>query len=405
MRTATAGYPPLSLTAAEQRELAARYGIDTVAEALAYDCFADAMALRRQLAHEAGTDITLVDYSHIHPYQHGSNERIEQSAEVLASTGCNGAARLQHICVIHADSMVSRRCMSLNARGDCVAMGATGRFGVPPGWIAEDKLTRAAPGTSKLRTRFVGPNGESGLVVSRFDGMTLHIDKAYKSTLPSRLIGVPGFDRSIATMHYMTARSCRILGVTAYNLQQIKINRLQHRPTLAHLDWLMRNHPGKTMAELIDHTTWAKSAIRQTGKIVGRRIAPGPSIDLEGSPNWQAAHPGAAWRNWTYLQSETERLTLKHLTGQKIDKVSDDTHAWKASAVAALARYKSAQCHGLSPENAAKRRHEIDTLLLARLAAIDAEDASLRCRYGMPPDRVPAQINFDVTYRTIALKA
>ena len=68
----------------------------------------------------------------------------------------------------------------------------------------------------------------------------------------------------------------------------------------------------------------------------------------------------------------------------------------------ALARYKVAQCHGLSPGNAAERRREIDTLLQTRLAAIDAEESNLRRRYGMPPDRVPGHLNFDVTYRTTA---
>ncbi|MBC7514687.1 MAG: hypothetical protein H7234_09680, partial [Herminiimonas sp.] len=171
---------------------------------------------------------------------------------------------------------------------------------------------------------------------------------------------------------------------------------------LVHLDWLMRENPGNTIGELIDHTTWAKRYIRETAEIVGRRAVPVPSLDLEGSQAWEAAHPGAAQRDWSYLQSETERLTFKHLTDQKIDKVDDASCSWRTSAAMALARYKVAQCHGLSPDDAARRRREIDTLLQTRLAAIDAEETSLRRRYGMPADRVPAHLNFDVTYRTIA---
>ncbi len=393
---------PLCLTAAQHAELAALYGDAVIAKALAHDCFANVAALRRQLAHEAKTEITLADYDHIAPFLPAGDDRIEQSVVSAAGSEPGAVASLERTSVVHADGAISQRSISRNARGECIALNASGRFGVPPGWTAEDKMSRGADGVLKLRTRFIGPAGESGVVVRSFDGTTLHLDKAYKSTLPTRLAGVPGFARPVATVNYMTARACRILGVTAQNLQQIKVNRLQHRPTLVHLDWLMRNNPGKSIAELIDHSTWAKTYIRQTAEIVGRRTAPGPAIEPEGSRAWQAAHPGAPRRDWSYLQRETERLTFKHLTRQKIVKVDDATGCWETSAAMALACYKAQQCEGLSPGEAARRSQEIDALLQARLAAIGAEESGLRSRYGMAPQRVPAQINFDVTYRTIA---
>ena len=395
-------HPRLSLSASEQAELASLYGNDAVADATAHDCFTNVAALRRQLAHEAKTEITPADYQWIDPFRPARGDHVEHSAEPTSGIGLHDIASLEHTSVTHADGTVSQRLVTVNAQGHCVALESTGRFGVPAGWIAEDAIRRTADGLAQLRTRFIGPNGESGVVVRSFDGTTLHLDKAYKSTLPTRLAGVPGFDRPVATVNYMTARACKLLGVTGQNLQQIKINRLQHRPALMHLDWLLRENPDQTIGELIDHTTWAKRYIRETAQIVGRRVLPIPLIDPEGSRAWKAAHPGAARRDWPYLQSETERLTFKHLTRQKIDKVDEASGSWRTSAAMALARYKVAQCHGLSPGNAAERRREIDTLLQTRLAAIDAEESNLRRRYGMPPDRVPGHLNFDVTYRTTA---
>ena len=397
--------PPLKaslvLSATEHAEMAALYGNEAVADAIANDSFADAAALRRQLAHEAKIEITLTDYHRIDPFCTAVGDFSRQSVQMASGDDLPEACSIVRISVTHADGVISQRWRTFNAHGKWIAFNAVGRFGLPTGWIAEDTVRRSSDAITQVRTRLIGPNGESGAVVRSFDGKTLHLDEAYKSTLPTRLAGVPGFDRSVATVNYLTARACRLLGVTAQNLQQIRINQLQHRPVLMHLDWLLRKYPDKSIGELIDHTTWAKSYIRETAAIVGRRVIPGPGIDAEGSPTWEAAHPGAAQRNWPYLQSETKRLTFKHLTRERIDQIDAASGAWKTSAATALARYKVAQCRGLSPVAASARMHEIDTLLQTRLAAISAEEAGLRRRYDLPADRMPEHLNFDVTYQTV----
>jgi hypothetical protein len=154
------------------------------------------------------------------------------------------------------------------------------------------------------------------------------------------------------------------------------------------------------MAELIDRTTWAKSYIRETGDIVGRRIVPVPKIDLEGSAAWYAAHPDAQPREWCYLQMEAERLTFKHVTGEKIDQVDNPTIPWQISAAMALGRYEARQCEGLSEPAAQTRVAEIKALLQKRLNALGAEGEALRSRYDMAADQVPQHFNFDVTYET-----
>ena len=326
--------------------LDAQFGAATVNSRLQHDVFPDIAALQRQLTHEAKIDITLDDYVGIEPF------------------------------------------------------GGVAAHGVPEGWRVVDRLSHDANGLTKLRSTLTGPNGESGMVVRSFDGHTLYLDKAYKSTLPTRLTGVPGFTRQVMTINYLTARSCRILGVTPKNLQRIKVNRLQHRAALAHLDWLMRKFPQSSMAQLIDHTTWARSYIRETAKIVGHVVQPAPTIDLQGDPTWIRKHPGATPRKWDYLAMETERLTIKHVTGQKLPRVDDALADWRTSATHAIATFKAQRCAGLGAAEADALTKKIDNMLTRRLDAIRNEEQALRTRYDLSEGTAPRHVNFDVTFRT-----
>ena len=326
--------------------LDAQFGAETVESRLRHDVFADLAALKRQLTHESKTEITLDEYHRIEP------------------------------------------------------LGGPAGQGVPPGWHLEDRITRDAGGLTKMRSTLTGPNGESGMIVRSFDGRTLYLDKAYKSTLPTRMTGVPGFDRPVTTINYLTARACRILGVTPENLQYIKVNRLQHKPALAHLDWLQRKYPESSMADLIQHTTWARSYIRETAAILGHAVQAAPAIDLEDGAAWSKAHPGAARRDWDYMTMETERLTIKHLTGQKLSRVDDASGDWRVSAEQALARFKAQRCTGLAEPETAALEADIDSRLTRRLDAIRLEDHALRTRYELPFGTAPRHVNFDVTFRT-----
>lgn len=367
----------LPLSDRDRCDLECRYGRSTVRRTMAYDAFASVDALRRQLAHENKPGISHAEFCRIDPYPATVTEPIAAAEPVDTA---------MHI----AD----------DASGAGLEMTARGRFGLPAGWHLDDKLVPGPAGLTKLRTRLTGPNGESGLIVRSFDGHTLHLDKAYKSTLPTRLEGLPGFDRPVSLINFLTARACRILGVTHDNLRAIKVNRLQHRPTLVHLEWLMRRHPGATIGALIGHTTWAKSYIRETADLLGQRVARAPGVVLEGSAAWRMAHPGAVRRDWNYLESETARLTLKNLTGQKVAKVDDPNLDWAQSAASALAYFKQQRCAGLARDAAAQVARDIDALLGKRLAAVAAEESGLRQRYGMARDEVPRHFNFDVIMPT-----
>ena len=372
--------------------LAAQFGAATVASRLAHDVFRDAEALKKQLAHESKTEITPEEYARIEPFG---------ACAKLAPAGAEKHGYLPDLRHAGAEATAGVVEARHDATGKLVDLHASGCLGVPDGWHVQDRLSMDAGGMAKLRTTLSGPQGESGMIVRSFDGRTLYLDKAYKSTLPTRLSGVPGFDRPLATINYLTARACRVLGVTPDNLQQIKVNRLQHRAALAHVDWLLRRHPQKSMGELIDHTTWARSYIRETAANLGHITQPRPAIDLEGGPNWIRSHPGAQRREWNYLTMETERLTIKHLTGQKLPRVDDRSIGWQDAAIQAVATFKGKRCAGLDPIEALSVAADIDQLLVRRLDAIRHEEKALRKRYDLPDDSVPRHFNFDVTFQSV----
>lgn len=384
----------------EREQLDREYGADLVGARLRHDVFADVVALRRQLAHETKTEITLSDYRSMAPFALRLGQ-IEHGWTQNRSTDA-----LLHIDHSHIKQITERGCIvgeiysTTDGGGQCRSMTAKGRFGVPEGWMTEDELTVEPNGVRRLCTVLTGPNGESGMIERSFDGSMLTLERAYKSTLPTRISGVPDFNRPVSTINFLTARALNILGITDHNLTHVKVNRLQHLPTLAHLDWLQRNYPGQPLSHLIDHTTWAKTNIRETAAIVGQTLEAHPQIDMQGGSTWMAAHPGTPRRRWRYLHQESIRLTIEHLTGQTLPEIDDPSANWRVAAEAAKTAYKQQRCAALTPDEAQTVAREIDTLLKTRLDSINQEEAALRQRYDIAAWTEPRQLNFDVTYRT-----
>ena len=206
--------------------------------------------------------------------------------------------------------------------------------------------------------------------------------------------------RPLATVNFMAARSCRILGVTTENLREIRGCRIQHRPTLAHVDWLRRQYPDQTLGALIDHTTWAKSQLRNTARIVGHEPLPQPAVHLQGSNEWRKSKPASKVRDWSYFQQETERYTVVHLTGRALPEVDDMTQDWRNAAQLAIEEYKTRCVADASADQARDIADNIDRMLAKKLAAIDAEEQTIRQRYDLPVGTVPQHMNFDVIYKT-----
>lgn len=330
----------LVLTPQKRDELAIVFGAEALAERLEYDAFASVETLQRQLAFEQKSEMSSTQFYGIDP------------------------ARL------------------------------------PAGWIAHDQEINRGQGLRSLRSVLRGPAGECGTVVRSFNGCTLYLDEAYKSSLPSKLGDVPGFGHPVATMNYMTARACRLLNINAENLGSIKINRLQHRPTLVHLDWLQSNYPQRSLSELFGHTTWAKKYLRQCAANIGHVLDAEPEIALQGSTQWKAAHPGAVERDWDYTDAEARRLALVHMTGYDIAKVDDPSIDWKHNAEEAIDRFKKDRCVNLSPAAAGAESTRIDKMITERLEALEKSDVALAERYALPNNYAPRHLNFDVTYRT-----
>ncbi|MES2831752.1 MAG: hypothetical protein V4695_07150 [Pseudomonadota bacterium] len=334
------GHRPLSLTTVERKRLIVAFGAVAVEESLQHDVFDCADALHRQLTHEHQNDMSPEQYYRLDP------------------------------------------------------------AGLPPGWRVDDCMTNRADGLQTLRTILHGPGGECGRIVRGFDGQTLHLDEAYKCSLPSKIANVPGYAQPFSTMNYLTARACKILNVSSDNLASIKINRLQHRPTLAHFDWLQQQYPDESLSQLIGHTTWVKKNIRQVALNIGHELEPKPEIFLQGSPEWIAAHPGAPSRAWAYTEAEAQRLTIKHITGQEIVEVDTANTDWQACAAEAIRRFKQERCAHLSESEAAVETQRIDELIAARLQALRQSDLAVGKRYGFRQDYAPKHLNFDVRFCT-----
>lgn len=334
------GHKPLSLNPLERSDLESAFGTEALNECLEYDVFSTVDALRRQLAYEQKSEMSATQFYRIDP-----------------------------------------ACM-------------------PTGWHAEDTKIDQGGGLISLRTIFRGPAGECGKIMRSFDGCTLHLDEAYKSSLPSKLVGVPGFDHPVATINYMTARACRLLDMTADKLGSVKVNRLQHRPMLVHLDWLQYKYPQKSLAELIGHTTWAKQYVRQAAANIGHTLEAEPEITFQSSPEWIAAHPGVPERDWAYTRMEAQRLAIEHMTGHEIVEVDDPLVNWEISAAKAIERFKEERCVDLSESNATIETERIDRMISVHLGALEKSETALTKRYGVPPDYAPRHMNFDVTFRT-----
>jgi hypothetical protein len=387
-----------------QSALDARYGRDSVAMRRAHDVFDSDTMLARQLAHEHKPAIDRRSFEAIQPFALPPGQRVfadvgpQASARPATAQPSQVDGQWQRHRVLDVDErIVGTMAICINDSNKVTALQSNGAFGVPPGWQIEDKLT-TADGVIRLRSTLTGPNGESGMVVRGFDGVTLYLEKAYKCSLPSRLANVPTFAGPVATINYLSARACRIMGVTHDNLQHIRISRLQHQPLLLHLDWLRRRYPQRPLEELIDHTTWARTYIRDNATMVGKQLQPTPAISLQGSPGWVAAHPDATLRDFNYLRAEGTRQMIKHLTGANLPKVDDPVRDWRTAASDAMQALRAWTRAGGQPATAAAPAVRISAKIRARLTATRTQETQLRQRYDLPKPMTPQHLNFDVTF-------
>ena len=387
-----------------QSALDARYGRDSVAMRRAHDVFDSDTMLARQLAYEHKPAIDRRSFEAIQPFALPPGQRVfahadpEASARPAGGQPSHAGGHWQRHRVLDVDErIVGTMAICRNDANNVTALQSNGAFGVPPGWRVEDKLT-TADGTIRLRSTLTGPNGESGMVVRGFDGVTLYLEKAYKSTLPSQLSNVPTFTGPVATINFLTARACRIMGVTHDNLQHIRISRVQHQPLVMHLDWLRRRYPQRSLEELIDHTTWARTYIRDNATMVGKQLQPAPAISLQGSPAWVAAHPNSTLRDFNYLRAEGARQMIKHLTGATLPKVDDPVRDWRPAAGHAMRALRAWARAGDQPGIAVAQVARISADIRERVMAIRNEEGNLRERYDLPKPLTPQHLDFDVTF-------
>jgi hypothetical protein len=390
----------LILDSTERKELENKFGADKLDGCLQHDNFANVTELARQLAHENKTEITLADFLKIKPFAFSTEPTIEIETRSSSADDDPGVTGHEIESFKVDGKIVGVIHKTFGENDQLLRLSSKGQFTFPPGWTVEDRLIKHADGKIEMRSCLTGPNHEAGMIRRSFNGSTLWLNKAYKSTLPTRINGLNGFDRPCATMNFMTARACKVLGVNQFNLKKIKVHQLQHQPTLIHIDWLLSQMPGKSVTQVIDHTTWTKSYIKETADIVGHTILPNPKVDLQESTSWRTSHPNAKLRDWDYLKQQTKRLTFKHLTGGKLPKVDDRNIDWENAADVAFQNYKLQKTDGLDIYETQQMCQDIDRSLTTKLASIESVEEKLRRRYGLEQPCVPRHINFDVTFST-----
>jgi hypothetical protein len=379
----------------ERMRLYREFGFATVQNRLTHDTHANGDSLRKQLAYEAKKGIGPKEFGRLQPYQPKANETVQLTRQQPAPEDPAHIIEVELQTTMERGTQVGQVKRGYDDQRRLRSLKARGSYGMPPGWVADDKLTVDEGGVGKLRSVFAGPNGETGKVVRGFDGKTLTLDKAYRSSLPAKLGGVPGFEHDVPTMNYMTARALRILGVDAGNLKEIKGSRVQHQLTVGHMDWLSRKYPKASPDKLIYHTSWARN-IDSTAGIVGHKLAKGASVVLQGSSRWHAEHPGARVRSWDYPQQEASRLAIKHVTGVRIAHVDDPARDWRAEGQAALEQH-FAELQATHGEVEGKRLGDKAKKLLA---SVDGEQARIERRYAVDHEKGPVHMNFDVIFPT-----
>jgi hypothetical protein len=379
----------------ECMRLSREFGLATVRNRLTHDTHVSGDSLRKQLAYEAKKGIGPKEFGELQTYEPTSNETVEVTWRPRVPDDPDHIAAVEVRTTMEGGTQVGQVKRGYDKKNELRRIEAHGSYGVPPGWVADDKLTVNDEDVKKLRSAFTGPNGESGKVVRVFDGKTLVLDKAYRSSLPAKLSDVPGLGHDVPTMNYMTARALRILGVNAGNLKEIKGSRVQHQLTVGHMDWLSKKYPKASPDKLIYHTSWAKN-IDSTAHIIGHKLAKGASVVLQGSSQWNVEHEGAKVRGWDYPQQEASRLAIKHMTGVRIAHVDDPVRDWRTEGQAAL----DVHFAKLREKHGEEKGTRLSDKAKNRLASVDGEQARIERRYGVDHEKGPVHMNFDVIFPT-----
>ena len=76
------------------------------------------------------------------------------------------------------------------------------------------------------------------------------------------------------------------------------------------------------------------------------------------------------------------------------------TQDWRNAAQLAIEEYKTRCVADASTDQARDIVDNIDRMLAKKLAAIDAEEQTIRQRYDLPVGTIPQHMNFDVIYKT-----
>ncbi len=154
----------------------------------------------------------------------------------------------------------------------------------PLGWQFTTSQSPQRDGKIILETTVTDPQGNTGYFERAFNPRTgqFELSVAFLEDVQP-WVSSGGVDmvpnRGIPTTTYVTLYQAKVLGVDFGKLNTVKMSTIQNIETIAHLDWLQRQHPSKSIDELIVHThsvQYGETAIVQSGhKVLGAEVKDG----------------------------------------------------------------------------------------------------------------------------------
>lgn len=159
-------------------------------------------------------------------------------------------------------------------------------------WQVHDEITVERDGTKVAVTVVTTPDGKSGWVERAYKPKTKQFEmrNAFLDNIPGWVNeGGPGLDpRGIPTVHYLTIRQMKLLGVDYGNTKRVKMSTIQNVRAVIEFNVQLMAGVDRNTAIMKTHSVqYGETTIQQSGeRIVGAEVAKVPPQPLQNMLEW-----------------------------------------------------------------------------------------------------------------------
>jgi hypothetical protein len=164
-------------------------------------------------------------------------------------------------------------------------------------WKVEDHISIERDGTKVAVTRVTTPDGKQGIVERAYNPVTKQFEmrNAFLDKVPSWVNeGGPGLDpRGIPTVHYLTIRQMKLLGVNYGGYKKVKMSTIQNVRAVIEFNVQVKAGVDKNVAVLTTHSVqYGETTIQQSGeRVVGAEVKlRRPPSPLDDMLDWYERH-------------------------------------------------------------------------------------------------------------------